>query len=900
MANKNGTNGNDSLPGTASNDIFTPLRGIDTVDGVAGSDTLIIDYSKLTGNIGWSWNYYTDSRSNSVTFYNIERFNVTTGSGDDSLVGNTLGDTLSGGAGYDMLTGGGGADNINGGIGVDTWKENYSAQSGAISVEFTPVGNASGDVNVAASVSGSTGISVKNVETLDMQTGSGNDSISVDTLAYSDNIVTGSGNDTINVGLGGNDYVDGGLGSDLGIFDWSASTASITVNYYDDYTDGEGRAVNFDNIERFSFTGGSGDDSLQGHSSNDTLLGGEGRDTLNGGAGTDSIDGGNGIDTWIANYNGLTGAINIQLKTSSNEVLGGISGTSVTNIEQLQFTAGSGNDNISTAPFANNDTVYGGGGDDTINVGIGGNNDYVDGGVGRDAGIFNWGASTTNITVNYYDDYTDGAGRFVNFDNIERFNLTGGSGDDYLVGHGDKDILIGGSGSDTLNGAGGKDKINGGSGIDQWRGDYSSSTVAIKVQLNASALTNEVVGGITGATVGGIERLDFTSGSGNDIISMGTFAYDDTVRTGGGDDQINVGTGGNDYVDGGEGIDVGIFNWSGATTNIGVNYYDDYTDGVGRSVNFDNVERFNLIGGFGDDSLQGDAWNDTLIGGDGRDTLDSGTLRADVSMSNVDSINGGDGVDLWVGDYSLLVNSVRIQLVSTANANEVLGGITDGVTSAVVKNIEALGIRTGTGNDIISSGAFAYDDNIRSGDGDDVVNVGTGGHDYVDGADGIDTGKFDWSASTTSIMVNYYDDYNDRQGRYVNFDYVERFDFKGGSGNDSFVGHDYTDTFSGGAGDDTLDGYGGDDFLTGGVGNDLFYVRSSNGNDVITDFAPGQGAYDQVYFNSLPFVNTDFPTIRSHMTQKGSNVVLALTETDSITFQNTTVNVFSADDFWWG
>src|ERR1043165_9652310 len=40
-----GTNGNDNLVGSAEADTFIPLFGSDTVDGLGGSDTLIVDYS---------------------------------------------------------------------------------------------------------------------------------------------------------------------------------------------------------------------------------------------------------------------------------------------------------------------------------------------------------------------------------------------------------------------------------------------------------------------------------------------------------------------------------------------------------------------------------------------------------------------------------------------------------------------------------------------------------------------------------------------------------------------------------------------------------------------------------------------------------------------------------------
>ncbi|HEY0132160.1 MAG TPA: hypothetical protein VGB57_12225, partial [Allosphingosinicella sp.] len=45
MAEIYGTSGNDNLVGTPDSDTFHPLLGQDTVDGLGGSDTLVVDYS---------------------------------------------------------------------------------------------------------------------------------------------------------------------------------------------------------------------------------------------------------------------------------------------------------------------------------------------------------------------------------------------------------------------------------------------------------------------------------------------------------------------------------------------------------------------------------------------------------------------------------------------------------------------------------------------------------------------------------------------------------------------------------------------------------------------------------------------------------------------------------------
>ena len=148
-----GTNGNDTLPASGTdnsgNDTFNPLRGNDIVNGGAGSNLLVVDYSANTyagptytqgikssvssssaGGFNGYLYAYTDNNGNSdeVSFSNIEHFQVTgansadtliVGTGNDTLNGNGGDDILNGRAGIDTLIGGNGNDAIAGGLGND-------------------------------------------------------------------------------------------------------------------------------------------------------------------------------------------------------------------------------------------------------------------------------------------------------------------------------------------------------------------------------------------------------------------------------------------------------------------------------------------------------------------------------------------------------------------------------------------------------------------------------------------------------------------------------------------------------------------------------------------------------------------------------------------------------------
>lgn len=121
-----GSAGSDTLAGGAGNDLILGSSGddllIDTdgnVDGGAGVDTLVADYSQLNNGAGVHVGYNNQnavfSRLNGsilLNYSNIEGFNITGTQYADVLLGSAGGDTLTGGAGNDILTGVAGADNF--------------------------------------------------------------------------------------------------------------------------------------------------------------------------------------------------------------------------------------------------------------------------------------------------------------------------------------------------------------------------------------------------------------------------------------------------------------------------------------------------------------------------------------------------------------------------------------------------------------------------------------------------------------------------------------------------------------------------------------------------------------------------------------------------------------------
>ncbi|TYL87162.1 Ig-like domain-containing protein, partial [Bradyrhizobium cytisi] len=93
----------------------------------------------------------------------------------------------------------------------------------------------------------------------------------------------------------------------------------------------------------------------------------------------------------------------------------------------------------------------------------------------------------------------------------------------------------------------------------------------------------------------------------------------------------------------------------------------------------------------------------------------------------------------------------------------------------------------------------------------------------------------------------------------------------------------YTLLINGTAGSDTLFGGTGDDLLTGGAGSDLFVVSKGYGSDTISDFQSGTGG------DFLRVQNYGFATFASFLSvakQTGTDVVVTLSSSESLTLQN--------------
>jgi hypothetical protein len=241
--------------------------------------------------------------------------------------------------------------------------------------------------------------------------------------------------------------------------------------------------------------------------------------------------------------------------------------------------------------------------------------------------------------------------------------VSGGSGDDTLLGSADGNALAGGSGDDILEGRDGNDRLTGGSGADLLDGGdgidlaaYLDSPAGVTVSLANPGLNT---GDATGDTFIAIEGL---SGS----------SYADTLI---GDTRANrlLGQSGDDLLDGGAGGDTmrgGLGNDTYVVDSARdrvIERTGEGRDTVRASIDYvlpDSVEDLVLTGTGNADAtgnelanvLTGNAGANIFVGGRGPDTL-TGGAGADVFV--IDLLPQIDEVDM-VTDFASREDRIRM------------------------------------------------------------------------------------------------------------------------------------------------------------------------------------------------------------------------------------------------
>ena len=372
-------------------------------------------------------------------------------------------------------------------------------------------------------------------------------------------------------------------------------------------------------------------------------------------------------------------------------------------------------------------------------------------------------------------------------------SLSGGLGDDILIGGAAADFLNGGAGDDTAAGNEGNDTINGGSGRDMLDGGAGDDTVSGQGGsgdvLTGGSGNDQVNGGAGIDTIFETADVNFTltatslAGNGSDTLT----SIERAILVGGDSDNL---------------IDTSMFTGTGIEGVL-------LLGGSGNDV---------LIGSPHIDQLNGSAGDDTLLGANSRDTLRGGSGR--------DVLNGGGGNDLVVGqggsgdvltggsgDDTLNGGAGTDSLVEQGDVDFTLTNTTlTGLGADSLTAIEVFRLTGGESDNSIDASAISLAGAtliISGGGGDDSIRGGTGS-DVLDGGDGDDT-------------------------------------LNGGAGDDSLNGGSGADGLSGSSGNDFLNGNSDDDTLFGGDGNDTLLAASGNdtaiGGDGI-DVVRGQGGTD--------------------------------------------------------
>ncbi|WP_459195166.1 calcium-binding protein [Nostoc sp. FACHB-892] len=376
------------------------------------------------------------------------------GAGDDTLRGGTGNDLLQGGDGIDFLFGGTGSDTLIGDRGNDIF-------SGGTGNDRLIWNNGDGSDRI----SGNTGDDVVEVngaaaagDTFRLEQDAQGRAI-FDRLNLVPFTLTVDTAESFEInGGGGDDILDV---NDLG--GTSVGAVSFTGGAGNDSLDGSGTSTPLTGsggIGNDTLIGGTGNDTLNGDAGNDLLRGGDGIDFLSGGAGSDTIIGDRGNDTFTG------GAGNDRLIWNNGDGSDRISGNAGDDVVEVNGAAAAGDsfrleqdaqgraifDRLNLVPFtltvdsAESFEINGGGGDDILDV-----NNLTATSVG--AVSFTGGAG---------NDFLDGSGTttpLTGFGGNGSDSLYGGAGNDVLNGDAGSDVLRGGAGNDILTGGGGSDRF---------------------------------------------------------------------------------------------------------------------------------------------------------------------------------------------------------------------------------------------------------------------------------------------------------------------------------------------------------------------------------------------------------------------------------------------------------
>jgi Ca2+-binding RTX toxin-like protein len=496
---------------------------------------------------------------------------------------------------------------------------------------------------------------------------------------------------------------------------------------------------------------------------------------------------------------------------------------------------------------------------------------------------------------------------------LKEATVSGGEGNEKLVGGSENDVINGGEGNDKLYGGEGDDTfqvVGENQGSDYFHGGEGQDVIEavdgadVNIQGHFTSKNSiEKISGTGDSEINGDSRnnvLDFSKTEVEGVSKIDGGDGHDRVYGSQGDDNLAGGSG-NDQLRGNEGED----NLDGGSGN------DRLYGGESNDV---------LSGGEGNDALYGGAGDDTLIAdGQGKDHFDGGKgndtiqvakgedLVIDRSLNTRNSIEKieGDGKTDILGDDSN--NHIDLSKTELEGIDKIDGGAGRDTIKGSQAGDDVSGgagndrLYGEDGNDVLSGGEG--NDALYGGDGNDTLIADGQGKDYYHGGKGNDTVEvadgqdlvIDTHLTTKNSIENIKGDgstdiLGDESNNSIdlsktNLDGIDKID--GGAGNDTVKGSQASDDISGGSGNDRLYGESGQDNLQGGDGNDALYGGADNdtlsggaGNDKLyggsgddTLIADGQG---KDYFHggegndTIQVVDGQDLVVDSHLTTKNS------------------------------
>lgn len=664
------------LDGGAGNDTYSidadgALGTISFSEKSGGIDTL--DFSSTSTSVAVNLGVATVQSVNanlSLILGSTSTFdNVTGGSGNDVMSGNSLANRLEGKGGNDQFSGLGGNDtyafNADTALGNDTLVD--SAGVDVLDFSSTVTTGISINLSLTSPQAINTNLS------LTLASGTSIEGVSG---SQADDVIIGNTLANRLEGNGGNDSLQGAAGNDIYLFNADSvlgqdtltdATGLETLDFSKTLVNGVtvslglttpqvvnsnltltlGSATTFDNL-----VGSQANDVLTGTSLNNTLTGLGGDDVLDGGSGNDTYmflaDVPLGTDTIIdsagsdhlnfasTKLNGVT----VNLGDNSVQIVNSNLSLQITPGTGIDKITGTAKDDVLTGNSLNNtltggtgnDQLFGEAGNDVLNGGAG--DDVLDGGQGDDtyqfdADVVSGSDVVADISGTDFFDFksTTTIGVSVNLGttslqvvsptlsltlasdaSIE--NITGGSLGDTLIGNSLSNRMIGGPGNDLLQGEAGDDI-------------YSFDA---DVLLGADTINDSA----------GLDTIDFT---GTTLVGV----------------TIDLGQSGSQVV-----------HASNHSLTLGASVIEKVVGGALNDTITGNSAANLLLGMAGNDTINGLGGNDILIGGAGTDFLfggdDDDILIAGTTTYDTDASALASIMSIWSDtgiDYETRVAQLR-------------------------------------------------------------------------------------------------------------------------------------------------------------------------------------------------------------------------------------------------